>query len=103
MNRRKFLLKSALWMLGGCTGLNLFSKAAANATVRNKIFTKPRISLIIDDFGYNFSQAKRFLVLKAPITFSMLPGLKHSKDLSTYIHEKGHETGNLLVVRLRSQ
>ncbi len=91
MNRRNFLLKSALWMLGGSTGLGLFSKSAAKASIRKKTFTNPRISLIIDDFGYNFSQAKRFLALKAPITFSMLPGLEHSKDLSGYIHEKGHE------------
>ena len=52
---------------------------------------RPRIALIIDDIGFSFSSARRFLNLDIPITFAVLPRLPKTADLAREIQSAGHE------------
>ncbi|SMC24860.1 Uncharacterized conserved protein YibQ, putative polysaccharide deacetylase 2 family [Desulfacinum hydrothermale DSM 13146] len=49
------------------------------------------MALVIDDFGQDLTVAKRFLNLPIPITFSILPGLKHSREIAELATVHGHE------------
>ena len=52
---------------------------------------KGRIAIVIDDFGPNLTIAREFLALNCPLTFSVLPFYKHSKDIATEAHSQGRE------------
>ncbi|MBT3312619.1 MAG: divergent polysaccharide deacetylase family protein [Desulfobacterales bacterium] len=91
MNRRSFLYKSLALITSGYTGLNLLPTAVAaenNEFIPNSEAT---ISLIIDDIGYSLSRARLFIELDVPITFSILPKLSLTRDLSKEINDKGYE------------
>lgn len=91
MDRRKFLLRSASLVAGSFFGLSGFSRAFAFGENVRSPFYSPRISLIIDDIGFSTFRTRKFLDLGIPITFSILPCLRKSRDLAVKIHEKGHE------------
>lgn len=90
INRRGFLQKSAVMTAGCLLGFNSFSKTLALEGSKNN---QPghRIALIIDDIGYSVSRARRFLDLGVPVTFSILPRLADSVNLSLEIKKNGHE------------
>jgi len=90
MDRRTFLFKSAAYLLGSYVGTNLFSKAFAHNLPNNQ-FARPQVALIIDDIGYSFSRAERFLKLDIPITFAVLPQLPQTAELACEIQSQGHE------------
>jgi uncharacterized protein len=50
-----------------------------------------RLAIIIDDVGYNRRNARDFLALGVPLTFSILPQVPYSVDLAETIHRAGHE------------
>jgi len=90
INRRDFLQKSTVITAGCLLGLNSFSKTfAMEESKENQI--RPCIALIIDDIGYSISRARHFLELGVPITFSILPKLPNSINLSHEIKSRGHE------------
>jgi polysaccharide deacetylase 2 family uncharacterized protein YibQ len=91
MDRRTFLLRSASLLAGSLFGVNSFSKAFAFEEYENNYLSQPCIALIIDDIGYSFSRARRFLELGVPITFAILPRLAKSRTLAIEIHSEGHE------------
>ncbi len=91
MDRRKFLRRSTSLVAGSFFGLSAFSKAFALGNHDSNPFQAPCVSLIIDDIGFSPCLARKFLNLKIPLTFSVLPGLKWSRDLAVEIHERGHE------------
>ena len=81
--RRAFLAKCSTLFLGTLAGFSPFSRCFAHPF--------PRLALIIDDIGHSISRTERFLSLKIPITFSILPQLAHSLDLAEIIHGDHHE------------
>ena len=89
MNRRSFLLNSVSLLFNGLLVFDGLSKAFGFSS-EGRTFV-PRIAIIIDDIGFSRSQAQRFLDLKAPITFAVLPKLKRSFELAEKIHARGHE------------
>ncbi|RPH52761.1 MAG: divergent polysaccharide deacetylase family protein [Desulfobacteraceae bacterium] len=89
INRRGFLRDSAAMTAACLLGFNSFSKALA-LEVSNKKQTAG-IAIIIDDIGYSISRARQFLDLGVPITFSILPRLTNSINLSLEIKKNGHE------------
>ncbi len=91
MNRRSFIFKSAGLLMGNLLGLNAFSKAFARTIVSEKSFLQPRIALIIDDIGHSRSIAAKFVELETPLTFAILPRMRHSGTLALEIHNRGHE------------
>ncbi len=52
---------------------------------------KPRIAIVIDDFGAVYRQAKEFLKINVPITFSVLPFRRHSREIAKLVHDRGYE------------
>ncbi|MFC1515135.1 divergent polysaccharide deacetylase family protein [Thermodesulfobacteriota bacterium] len=91
MDRRAFLYKSTAFLAGSVLGLNSFASALAQEGTQTNSLHKPRIALIIDDIGFSFSAARRFLDLRVPLTFSVLPRLPKSYELALEIHSTGHE------------
>lgn len=91
MNRRGFLCKSACLVTGSLLGINSFSKAFAFTGQCESPLPQPKISLIIDDIGYSLPRARQFLGLNIPITFSILPRVTYSRDLSLEISDHGHD------------
>lgn len=53
--------------------------------------TPARLAIIIDDVGYNRRNARAFLGLGVPLTFSVLPQVPYSVQLAEDIHRAGHE------------
>ncbi|HHV93539.1 MAG TPA: divergent polysaccharide deacetylase family protein [Firmicutes bacterium] len=51
----------------------------------------PRIALIIDDWGYNWAMAERFLSLDLPFTAAVLPGREKTREQAELLRQRGHE------------
>jgi len=91
MYRRKFIIKSASFLLGSLLGSNLFSKALACERTGKSELLEPLLALIIDDIGPSVSRAKLFSDFGIPMTFAVLPRFLKSEDLAHEFHEAGHE------------
>ncbi len=89
MNRRQFLITSAVVFSGSLLGLH--NLAPAYATVLAEHPAGPKLALVIDDIGFSRPVAQRFLDLHIPLTFSILPRLPLSTQLARSIHSQSHE------------
>ncbi|MFH1995956.1 MAG: divergent polysaccharide deacetylase family protein [Candidatus Omnitrophota bacterium] len=56
-----------------------------------KTFSRPRIAIVLDDFGYNYKNVEAIFDMKTPITFSVLPNLRYSSRISEEAASRGHE------------
>lgn len=90
MNRRHFLITSAIVFTGSLLGFFRLAPAA-HAAVTGTRPCGPKMALIIDDIGHSRQMAHRFLEIQFPITFSILPRLPFSTPLADTIHDLGHE------------
>jgi len=52
---------------------------------------RPRLAIVIDDFGLSSAQAQCFLNLDFPVTFSILPFLPHGQEIARQAHDQGRE------------
>jgi uncharacterized protein len=52
---------------------------------------KPMLSLVIDDLGYSFEQAKKVLNLPGSHTFAIIPETTYSKKIAQFAYQNGHE------------
>ena len=52
---------------------------------------RPKIAIVIDDFGAVYQQAEKFLKIPVPITFSILPFRPHSAKIAKLVHQHNHE------------
>ncbi len=50
-----------------------------------------KVAIVIDDFGYNTNNLAAFFDIKEPLTFSILPNLRHSRDVANSATEHGYE------------
>jgi hypothetical protein len=50
-----------------------------------------RVAIVIDDFGSNMGIARKFLALPFPITFSILPHLRYSREVADMVHAQDRE------------
>jgi polysaccharide deacetylase 2 family uncharacterized protein YibQ len=92
MKRRKFLAGSVAALAGTFLGVNGLATAFAfDMKGCGGSCSRARIALIIDDIGFSIPSARQFLDLNVPITFSILPRLRYSHDLTLEIHREGHE------------
>lgn len=53
---------------------------------------RPRVSIIIDDLGYDRKMAKKFIDLDPSLTFSILPLSPHTRDIALAAQASGSET-----------
>ena len=51
----------------------------------------PRVSIIIDDLGYQLQAGRRAIALPGPIAFAVLPGTPRAAALAARAHEMGKE------------
>jgi polysaccharide deacetylase 2 family uncharacterized protein YibQ len=49
------------------------------------------IAIIVDDMGSNRHEAEQLLEIGVPLTFSIIPGLAHVRDVAEAAHRKGEE------------
>ena len=75
MNRRRFVLSAAGTLLA----------TTSFATPR------PRIAIIIDDLGYQFSAGRRALELPGPVAYSVLPKTPYGRRLAQLANAAGRE------------
>lgn len=47
------------------------------------------IAIVIDDMGASVKDAERLLAINQPLTFAIIPGLAHSRQVAKVAHEKG--------------
>jgi uncharacterized protein len=87
MDRREFLIKSAVFSTGTCLGLSAFTHSFASEMP----VCQPRIALIIDDIGFSRPRLDMFLEIETVMTFAVLPRLPLSLSLAEEIHSLGYE------------
>jgi len=98
LSRRDFLIRSTLFTAGAYLGSNLPARPLVHAlpcghTGHGDDYSRenPKLSIIIDDVGYNTRRIEPFLRLGIPITFSILPHLRYSRKLAETVQAEGHE------------
>ncbi|MFB3925113.1 MAG: divergent polysaccharide deacetylase family protein [Syntrophales bacterium] len=52
---------------------------------------RKQLAIVIDDLGYDLVVIDQLLEIEAPITFSILPHLIHSRDAAEKVHRAGRE------------
>jgi polysaccharide deacetylase 2 family uncharacterized protein YibQ len=86
-SRRTFLKQASFAAAAALLTPSECLRAASNAVGP----TPARLAIIIDDVGYHLRNARAFLQLGVPLTFSVLPQVPHSVQLAEDIHRAGHE------------
>lgn len=75
-------------------------KAAVSKPAKKKVLPMPaagkpvkkaKVAIVIDDFGYNTGNLQTFLDIGEPLTFSILPNLRRSRDVAEAAEARGHE------------
>ena len=89
MNRRAFLRHLAV--LTGFHLLGFPPLVRAMGVAAQACTGASRVALIIDDMGYSRARLERFLALELPMTFAILPRLRHSAHCGRLAAQKGHE------------
>ncbi|MFH1407151.1 MAG: divergent polysaccharide deacetylase family protein [Candidatus Omnitrophota bacterium] len=52
---------------------------------------KPRVAIVIDDWGYSKNNLELLWQIKQPLTLAILPNLTYSKEIANLAHKKGKE------------
>lgn len=52
--------------------------------------TRPKVALVIDDWGYSLRPVPLAWEIEQPLTFSVLPDLTYSKDIAEAAHRRGY-------------
>lgn len=52
---------------------------------------KPKIAIVIDDMGMNFTRLRALADLKGPMSLAFLPYAENLAEQTQYAHNKGHE------------
>lgn len=60
------------------------------------VFKKASLAIVIDDVGYAEAPFVHFKDLQIPLTFAVLPGVPHSRDLA----EKVYGSGNTVILHM---
>ena len=67
------------------------SIAQAALPIISKKFKRPKVAVVMDDFGYNASDMDDFFAAGYPITLSILPNQKYSARIAEQAHSRGYE------------
>jgi len=71
--------------------VSVVKKVPAALSVVSKKITNPKIAIVIDDFGYNKNNISALFDIKQPVTLSILPDLRYSKEIADSARSKGYE------------
>jgi uncharacterized protein len=58
---------------------------------RKELLKKYRAAIVIDDLGYDKKVAQELIALKEPLTFSILPGERYSREIANLVTQAGYE------------
>lgn len=75
------------------SGLSFFTPFVLGLTLflNSAQADKPALSLVIDDLGYSFNQAKQVLNLPGQHTFAIIPDTTYSHKIAQFAYNNGHE------------
>ena len=73
------LVAGFFYWLGGYVTTKKMAKAPP---VVSKKFNGPRVAIVMDDFGYNLKDLDLLFSIKEPITLSILPNLRYSREIA---------------------
>ena len=76
---------------GSLTHRLAFFQGPEQALQKTQPTRVPKVAIVIDDLGYDGKLAKRFLKIKGPLSFSVLPHGTFSKSIARRIHDAGQE------------
>lgn len=71
--------------------LKINRKKAAALPAVTKVYKNPRIAVVMDDFGYNMNDFDTLFGMKQPVTLSILPGQRYSRQIATLARSRGYE------------
>ena len=57
-----------------------------------KIHARPKVAIVVDDFGYSKNNLDAFLSLEQPITLSILPEQRYTREVARLAGARGFET-----------
>jgi len=70
-----------------------YSSAMARPPIGKRILKggTGTIAIIVDDMGSSRREVEQLLEIGVPLTFSLIPGLAHVRDVAEAVHRKGEE------------
>jgi len=75
----------------GIFTLKINKKKAAALPAVTKTYKSPKIAIVMDDFGYNMNDFDAFFGIKQPVTLSVLPDQRYSRQIATLARSRGYE------------
>lgn len=71
--------------------LNINRRGRPVAPSVDKVFKRPRVAIVVDDFGYSKNNLGRLFSLKQPVTLSILPGQLYTREVAELARARGFE------------
>lgn len=68
-----------------------YRAGAGKKAVKVKKLYHPKVAVVMDDFGYNTNSLDGLFRIKRPITLSILPNLRYSREIAVSAKSKGYE------------
>lgn len=68
-----------------------YRAGAGKKAVKVKKPYHPKAAVVMDDFGYNTNNLDALFKIKRPITLSILPNLRYSREIAVSAKSKGYE------------
>ncbi|MBN2453712.1 MAG: divergent polysaccharide deacetylase family protein [Candidatus Omnitrophica bacterium] len=72
--------------------INRKGRAEEPAVPVVKAHKRPRVAIVMDDFGYNLKDLDTLFSMKQAVTISILPGQRYSMDIARMAKEREFET-----------
>ncbi len=91
MNRRQFIRRTTTLLLAGFAATGSWPLRALASETEAAQRARAEIAIIIDDIGFSRSRAYNFLDLGIPITFSILPRITFTRELSDKLYSAGYD------------
>jgi len=83
--------KKRLLQIGFAITIFILAFTAYHLMKDNIFKPKPKIAIVIDDWGYNLNNIESLFQIKKPITVAVLPNLRYSKYIASEAKKKGYE------------
>ncbi len=79
------------FVLAGVTGIGPPRECVCGAETQTGTQTKPRMAIVIDDFGYDRVGVSEMLALDCTLTCAVMPALEFTTEDAEKAHALGHE------------
>ncbi len=89
--RRKYGLVLVVFLAVIIAVILLISTRRPKKEVKLRPAVRPRIAIVLDDWGYNLNNLHSIEEIKYPLTLAVLPNLSYSKRVSEELYQRGFE------------